>query len=116
MRQEVINKIQQRLSDELLKRGFHAPITVTEQQRKDGQSYLSVSSEPFNTTPVLFRSLTITDFGSRITKSEDGRSGKVWIGVWASFTTFAGGGNYVDLFHLTCGYDEAGVEDVRISS
>lgn len=51
----LLQNIADKISDELLKRGFNTPISITEE---DGR--LWIKSEPFQTTPVLFKSLYIS--------------------------------------------------------
>ncbi len=101
--------IKDTIQTELLKRGFHAPITVTEQVDKNPR--VLVTSENFQTTPVLFKNIKIVNFSGNIEEVEQDFTGinnkketktiiKFWIPVQVRYEHFDLGGNGSRLFNL----------------
>lgn len=87
-------KIKEIITFELLKRGISTSLLVEEKDNK-----LDLVSTPFQTTPILFKQIIISDFGSWIKQQEDFI--QVTICVNAFFTLFDGGTNGVSLFTVT---------------
>lgn len=106
-----LDAISDRIHTELVKRGFHTPITVTpELNRHKTALTLKITSEPFQTTPVLFKSVEIISFGSGVAKREGDREGmlRIYISVHVAWTSFSGGTNATELFTFTCCTSEEG--------
>jgi hypothetical protein len=93
--------IKEVIGTELLKRGFHTPITVKYNER---HNHVSITSESFQTTPVLFKSITIDNFGGSIKESFKNEIPvlEIWIPVHVSYTHFDLGSNGCSLFSFSC--------------
>ncbi len=91
------------IQQELLRRGFHAPITVTFSTEKKPR--FCITSELFQTAPVLFESIMIQEFGSYLSE-ESSDTGKeylhIGIQVAVRYQHFGGGSNGCKLFYFTC--------------
>lgn len=96
-----LEKIQEKIQIELLKRGFMAQIKVEVNSR---YKHVNVLSEPFQTTPVIFKSIIIDNFGGSIKKVEEtlNNSIEVWIPIHISYEHFDLGTNGCALFSFTC--------------
>jgi hypothetical protein len=90
---ETMLLIQESLSTELVKRGFHAPITVEQKG-----SRVEVTSSPFQTIPVLFKELTVGSFNSVVQEHEELYT--IDISITVFYKMFDGGNNGVKLFHF----------------
>lgn len=114
---DVLEAIRTAIGIELLKRGFTAPITLGLKNARpaddSGEWYITLESEPFQTTPVLFREIQVQHFSSTLrqdtspeaneARTERGwDSWKVWISVNARWEVFSGGSNGTTLFDFTC--------------
>jgi hypothetical protein len=110
-----LERIQDAIQTELTKRGIHAPITV-EQGRRQGLKYISLSSVPFQTTPVLFKEIRVRDFGGNC--FEEGIDGfeysRFSVTVNVEYILFSGGTNGTTLFTITGTIDGNQVYDVKI--
>jgi hypothetical protein len=93
--------IQEFIQDELLKRGFTAPII----EFKEEAHRFSFITEKFQTTPVLFKSICVSDFGSGIRDIDESYENCVvrsfWIQIHVNYQHFGGGSNGCTLFTLT---------------
>ncbi len=87
---------------ELVKRGFHAPIWLKREENVAGRQRLEIVSEPFQTTPVLFKSIEITSSGGGIKETNATTSPQFVIGVKVGYQHFGGGSNGCDLFSFQC--------------
>ena len=99
-------KIQKFIQTELLKRGFLAPITKFEEEetRRSGSRFIFETSN-FQTTPVIFEKIIVTNFSSSISEPKiHEKSGaeyfKFWISVHVSYEHFGGGSNGCSLFSV----------------
>jgi hypothetical protein len=104
---ETLELIKEAISVNLIKRGFHAPIELTGGMDRRGFEYkLALTSEPFQTTPVLFKEIRISDFGSWVksdtTDAESEGLLNVGVRVHVSYEHFDGGRNGCELFTFTC--------------
>jgi len=109
LEQNALNVIKDTLQTELLKRGFLAPITISE--TTGSYPKIEVRSEPFQTVPVIMKSLMIKEFSGSITEDTviRTRHGKeceitiyrLWIDVNVRYEHFDSGSNGVTLFKLT---------------
>ncbi len=117
-----LDTIKQTISVELLKRGFLSPITITEEVGR--YPLIKVVSESFQTTPVIMKSLKISNSNGNIqeeTKTRQKHNGdkfeetiyKIWIPVHVDYEHFDGGSNGCNLFTLT-GWVSNGDFDDRI--
>lgn len=95
----VIKKVETFLTDELLKRGFTAPITVGYNEDREA---LTLTSQPFQTVPVIFKSINIAHFNSAISykKDENGEHLHVWMPIHVDYRHFDGGTNGARLFEF----------------
>ena len=112
--QDQKDTLQEIIQTEMLKRGFTAPITSFEEvEGRRGGSYIEFTTEPFQTTPVIFKEIRVGNFSTSISKEEMEREDKTkytvirfWIGVSARYTNFSGGTNGADLFQITGAFFE----------
>lgn len=100
---DVLAEIQGHIQTELTRRGYHAPVTLTQEGDKNR---LYLTSEPFQTTPVIFRELRISEFGATARKEtvekDKDEVTAVYIGVNVRWKHFDGGENGTRLFTFTC--------------
>lgn len=105
-----LNSIKDILKDELTKRGFHVEINLVEAETRD-KNKLRLSSSKFQTTPVLFKELSLTDFGTEVSirQHKDIFGGdkeneviSIWLSVNVAYTHFDLGSNTSKLFDFTC--------------
>lgn len=114
-----IAKIKSSIQTELLKRGFFTPISLS---YNDKYNHLVISSEKFQTVPVIFKSIQIDNFGGSIKvldvvipnqplnviaeynsrEVETEQELQIWIPVHVSYKHFDGGQNGCSLFNFTC--------------
>lgn len=105
-----LEAIKETLQLEILKRGINAPIidiceTISE---KTSKHYLKFETSEFQTIPVMFKSIKITQFSSSVQSSLksnldpslEGDYISVWLSVVFSYKTFDGGSNCVDMFSI----------------
>lgn len=105
-------EIQEFIQTELLKRGFHAPITALQEKTINHNTGLYFESAPFQTTPVLFKSIKIINFANSILDEEpigenssyvpDLMIRRVYIQVYVEYKHFDGGSNGSKLFGVQC--------------
>ncbi len=90
------NYIQRIIMDELLKRSINVTINNLElKTARNHELYVDFTSTPFNTMPVLFKSIHIHAFNSSVMKQENHI--RVYISVNARYTVFDGGTNGIHL-------------------
>ena len=90
------------IETELLKRGITAPFTIGQElNRNETATRITLKGEPFQTVPVLFREIRVTEFNSSISKVRDGTL-KVWVSIYAEYRNFESGSNAVRLFDFLC--------------
>lgn len=104
-----IEQIKEFIEDELAKRGYHAPLTrfeVASMSNNNKREVLKITSEDFNTIPVLFKRLYVYNFSGSI--KVEGNLTKLWIPVHVGWENFNGGHNATSLFtaYATCVTDE----------
>lgn len=97
---ETLEAIRQSVATELLKRGFTAPLTITEKATRHGSPYLDVTSEPFQTTPVIMKAIRI-DGTLDVAKDEANDVISVGGRIGVSYEHFTGGHNGCELFWIT---------------
>jgi intein/homing endonuclease len=97
--QELITKS---VSTELLKRGFTARLSIERKTTRHGQEYIEITSEPFNTVPVIMSEIRI-DGTLYVSKSENGEGRRVVNGrIGVRYQHFTGGSNGTELFAWSC--------------
>jgi hypothetical protein len=120
-----MDRISESIRIALLQRGFTAPLTITQDVNRSKEPCIKVKSEPFQTVPVIFKSIWIDDFGSSIRPLTDENKEpvpdmlSVWVCVHVSYEHFPNGSNGCAVFHYTCKVNLAaeytdGVFDERI--
>jgi len=105
-----LNAIKEEIQLNLLKRGITAPIIKIEEtlSHNNYSHYIKFETAEFQTTPVMFKKLTVSAFGSGVNKKpkselSEGTEGEyisVWICVNYSYEAFNGGTNFTDLFNI----------------
>ena len=98
------------LEEQLLKRGITAPIIRIEESESNKVNF---ETSTFQTTPVIFKTLKVTNFGSWIIEEEGFTT--VSISVHYSYTHFSGGYNLCSLFDFKCKVKEDRLYDIVIS-
>jgi hypothetical protein len=99
-------QIQDFIQMELLKRGFQAKITKFEEVKGKNGSRLEFETESFQTTPVIFKTITVNNFSSSISEEQKHENNpellfrKIWISVHISYEHFDGGTNGCKLFDV----------------
>ena len=105
-----LNAVKLEIKDELTKRGFHVDINLVEEETKHGNK-LRLSSSNFQTNPVLFKELSLVDFGTKVEKTTDceifGGDDeteliRVWLTVSVAYNHFNLGSNCSKLFTFSC--------------
>jgi hypothetical protein len=108
---EQLDSFKERVSEELTKRGFHVTLEVNEERCKyDGESKIIITSNNFQTVPVLFKKLAIVNFNTSVKKQPineifgdgDGDCFVVDVGVYVGYEHFDVGSNCSQLFHIHC--------------
>jgi len=101
---KAMDKIRETIQTELLKRGFTAQIKHF-CQTNDGK-HIQFETEPFQTVPVLFKSIQISQFSTSVSVDKEEEEGfnilKVWVQVSARYENFDCGSNGTHLFTLNC--------------
>jgi len=97
--------IQEAIQTELLKRGFHAPI-ISFKEIEGKRKGFEFSTEFFQTTPVIFKTIQISNFSTGITAHNDPKyptikQYKFYIQVSVSYNLFDGGRNSCNLFDVS---------------
>jgi ribosomal protein S8 len=100
---ETVENIRVEIAKQLLKRGFTASITLGGvKQGRENELRLKLTSEPFNTVPVIMEEIKISDFGSGIYADKDDPSWlHVWVRVSVAYKHFDGGTNGTSLFNFS---------------
>ena len=95
---KVLENLSSILSKELKKRGFFAPITL-EWNSSCYNFCFGLNSDEFNTTPALFLSVKIQNFGGTIDIVDEERV-EFWLPVHASWKHFDTGQNSTAIFYV----------------
>lgn len=95
---ETIAIITEAVGIELLKRGFTATITATEKKTRHNELYLDVTSEGFQTVPVIMQSIFID--GTLYVREESDTRLRVGGRIGVRYTHFTGGSNGTELFSI----------------
>jgi hypothetical protein len=119
---ENLKVIKDRIQLELLKRCFTAPIVKMEEVISRGAHKISFETSEFQTVPVIFKSLKITNFGTSVEKKpkselNQGATGEyisVWISVYCFFEIFDGGSNTTNLFAIQFNVFGSDYDDVKM--
>ena len=107
--QDQKDALQEIIQTELLKRGFQVPIESFEEEIGDqGGHSIGFQTEPFQTTPVLFKEIRVVTFSKSLKQEklkndagDDYTVTKFWMTIHASYTVFSGGTNGTQLFEIT---------------
>jgi len=105
--QEVINQIEDKINNELVKRGFKE---VTIEQTGDMLSFVGDNS--FQTTPKLFRDIQVTSRNGGMRKDQD--KIMAWVPVCISYTLLSRGTNGFTLFDFVCSIVDDTIDEFRI--
>ena len=116
-----LDNLKEVIQTELLKRGFHTPITKFEVVERRGSKKLGLLTAPFQTTPVIFKELKIENFSSYITEKslvrEDGKEVfflEAGLSVYVNWEHFDSGTNGCRLFSISCRFFEGREEPAKI--
>lgn len=105
--QQQLDKIHDFIQMEMLKRGYSAKIISFKEVEGKLESRIEFQTEDFQTAPVMFKRLYISNFSSSIQKhvefSEEYNIDcyQVWIQVSVRYENFSGGSNGTNLFSVT---------------
>jgi hypothetical protein len=110
-----LKQIKTKIEDELLKRGFHVEIKHISEELGHAQRII-FETETFQTTPVLFKEINITDMSSGFWKRKNDDIEENWfsIGVNINYLHFGGGSNGCRLFVISGMVTERGVFEFNI--
>lgn len=107
---ENLEAIKEAIQLELLKRGVTAPIVTMEETigRNSSSHYINFSTAYFQTVPVMFKKLAVTNFSTSANKQPKsvldpklaGEFIAVWISVHFSYESFGGGSNGTEIFNI----------------
>lgn len=92
-----IKTIKATIEKTLLQRGFDVNFTSFEFDNKG----FNIESEKFQTFPVIFKEITIGNFGGSIGDINEFEN-KIYIPIHAFYKHFSGGSNGCELFIYTC--------------
>lgn len=97
-----ITNIHLAIRDELLKRGFLATTAITEKTNRHGDYWLELSSEAFQTVPVIMKEICIN--GDIKIQQDTDNENLLNIGciVGIAYNHFTGGSNGTGLFKFFC--------------
>ena len=93
-----LSEIKEFIDNELIKRGF--PILSKIEEIEGNYPFIKISSEPFNTTPVIMKSIMVTSHNGSIKVLDNGDI-EFWIPVQVSYSHFNGGTNGTSLFNVS---------------
>jgi len=122
-------EIREIIQEELLKRGFTAPILKIEETVDImGSHHIELSTAYFQTTPVIFKKLRITNFNTSVsigklsdlaTNATPNLLDKDYVMVWVttnlSYESFGGGSNGLNLLNFWFNVFGKKKFDVKIS-
>ena len=93
--QSIIDAVQ----TELVKRGFNAKLSAEFKTARDFSQFLEITSEPFNTVPVIMKEIKIT---GRISASTEEGNAVIKIAgrIGVEYSHFGGGRNGTELFNI----------------
>ena len=100
-----LEEIKNKIDMELLKRGFPKLSEIKERENGNGHG-LEFHSEPFQTTPVIFKEIWVESFSTNLSeavdiyKEEEFKVINIWAQVNARYELFDGGSNGCDLFTI----------------
>lgn len=97
-----IENITRAVQTELLKRGFTARLSVERKETRSGQPYLEITSEPFNTVPVIMESIAISGTLYITQSVENAKMTEIGGQVGVQYSHFSGGTNGTELFSWSC--------------
>jgi hypothetical protein len=102
-----IDALKQHIQTEMLRRGYTAPIISFEEvEGRNGQTRIEFETATFQTIPVMFKELRVTNFSSSISRRhlEDKPEVQFWgiyIEVSVRYTSFDMGSNGTKLFAVS---------------
>lgn len=100
---ETLKEIQNEIETALIKRGFNVPITLVQSINRDGYLRIELSSEDFQTQPVIFRALRLQHFGGSVRATQEAVNiFNIWLPVNVFWESFSGGSNGTELFTFHC--------------
>lgn len=103
MKESTINQLAEIIRTELLKRGIIVSVSG-----KKGKKGIEFTSSDFQTTPVLFKRISINAWVTERDQEENwGHEALVF--VHANYELFEGGSNGIDLFNIKCGISKDGM-------
>jgi hypothetical protein len=97
-----ITNIHLAIRDELLKRGFLAKTVIDEKTNRHGDYRLELSSEAFQTVPVLMKEIRINGDITLRQNAENDNVIDIGGRVGVRYDHFTGGSNGCELFSIFC--------------
>lgn len=98
--------IKNEIQTELLKRGITAQIVEFKEYIRNNMHRIELKTEPFQTSPIMFKKLWIENFSNGVYIEKDKETGyeyyHLWISVHYSYEHFNGGFNGCKLFDFFC--------------
>lgn len=81
----------------LARLGIHTNVSIGEKKIYNGRYLVTVESETFNTTPVIYKWVLVRGSGFLTEDEEDERMAKLYLNLDYRFKYFEGGENGVDI-------------------
>ena len=113
----VLKEIKDRVAEELGKRGFHAPLKISQRTSEGKTTRIELESEPFQTVPVLFKSLKVHQFSQSVSRDKETPALlRIWLCINVGWQRWGGGQNGTELFQFRCVVreDREDIYDVQI--
>ncbi len=101
-----LSELQTVIADELLKRGFTAKIIQFEEVQAKNGTKIELTTESFQTVPVLFKEVAIGNFNSELREEQvviqdkPVKVLKFWMSVNVFYQHFGSGSNGCNLFSI----------------
>lgn len=90
------------IQTELLKRGFTAKLSTVTEPNRNGGERVEITSEPFNTVPVIMSEIKINGVIRFNQNDEHEHLIDVGVSVGVAYEHFSGGRNGTELFNFSC--------------
>lgn len=103
---KTLDVIAESIQTALQRRGFHAAIKLATSIGRDGRLRFDLTSDPFQTVPVLYKTISLINFGGSVTQNKDNEKIlDVWLPVSATYDHFDGSGNSCEVMTYFCKID-----------
>lgn len=115
--EEQLNQLRELIQTELTKRAIHAKITLFELKEKTNSAIITMETEEFQTTPVMFKSIKVVSSGIiKFKYYEDNNTNYANVIMTINFLYrhFDGGFNKCNLMYVTAELSNRGITQFKI--